>query len=230
MRLGDHVADGVGDRGAGADGVVVARDHVVDPVGIAVGVDQPDDRDPQPLRLADGDRLGLQVDHEDGVGDALHVLDAAEVGPELLEVCLRGDPLAGRQQLQLALGVVALEVVQAPDPQRDGLEVGQQPAEPAVVDVGHAGGLSDLLDHVPGLLLGADEQDRPAAAGDLVRELPGALQQLLGLQEVDDVDAVALAEDEAAHLGVPAARLVAEVNAGLQQLFDADLSHVSAPF
>ena len=37
------------------------------------------------------------------------------------------------------------------------------------------------------------------------------------------MDAAALAEDEAAHLGIPAARLVAEVDAGLQQLLDADL-------
>jgi hypothetical protein len=35
--------------------------------------------------------------------------------------------------------------------------------------------------------------------------------------------------DEAAHLRVPAARLVAEVHAGLQQLLDAYLSHGVAP-
>ena len=41
----------------------------------------------------------------------------------------------------------------------------------------------------------------------------------------------ALAVDEAAHLRVPAARLVAEVDPGLQQLLDADLGrHVGAPF
>ena len=50
-----------------------------------------------------------------------------------------------------------------------------------------------------------------------------SVQQPLGLLQVDDVDPAALAEDEAAHLGVPAARLVAEVDAGLQQLLDADL-------
>src|SRR5829696_6850682 len=36
------------------------------------------------------------------------------------------------------------------------------------------------------------------------------------------MDPAALAEYEAAHLGIPAARLVAEVDAGLQQLPDAD--------
>src|SRR3712207_4374363 len=49
------------------------------------------------------------------------------------------------------------------------------------------------------------------------------LDQRLRLEQVDDVDPVALAVDEAAHLRVPAARLVAEVHAGLQQLADAHL-------
>jgi hypothetical protein len=36
--------------------------------------------------------------------------------------------------------------------------------------------------------------------------------------------------DEAAHLWIPATCLVAEVDSGLQQLFDADVSHCSTPF
>ncbi len=229
VALADDIADRAGDRRARADRVVVAGDHVVDAVGIAVGVDQPDDRDAQALRLADGDRLGLEVDDEHRVGHPLHVLDPAEVRPQLGEVGLGGHPLAGGQQLQLTLGLVALEVVQALDPQRDRLEVGQQTTEPPMVDIGHVRGLGRLLDRVAGLLLGADEEDRPAAAGDAVGEVPGAVQQLIGLQQIDDVDPVALAEDEAAHLGVPAACLVAEMHAGLQQLLDADIRHCPAP-
>ena len=64
---------------------------------------------------------------------------------------------------------------------------------------------------------------RSRPAGQLAGELLRVVQQPLGLLQVDDVDAAALAEDEAAHLGVPAARLVAEVNPGLQQLLDAYL-------
>ena len=48
------------------------------------------------------------------------------------------------------------------------------------------------------------------------------LEQFLRLREIDEVDAPALAEDVAAHLGVPATRLVAEVDAGLQQLSHRD--------
>ena len=227
--LGDHVADRLRDQRAGADRVVVARDDEVDAVRVAVGVDEADDRDPQALGLADGDDLGLEVDHEHRVGRALHVLDAAEVGPELLEVGLGRHPLARRQQLQLALGLVALEVVQAPDALRDGLEVRQQATEPAVVDVRLTGRLGDLLDGVARLLLGADEQHGAAAVGDVAREPLRLLEQGLGLEQVDDVDAAVLAMDEPAHLGVPAASLVAEVHAGLQQLADSYLSHGGAP-
>ena len=222
----DHVADRARDDVAGADRVVVARDHVVDPVRIAVRVDQADDRDPQALRLAHGDRLGLEVDHEQRVRDALHVLDAAEVRAQLLEVGLRGQALARRQQAELALRLVALEVVQPLDAQRDRLEVREQAAEPAVVHVRLAGRLGDLLDAVAGLLLGADEQHGAAAPGEAVGEALRLAEQLLGARQVDDVVAGALAVDEAAHLRIPPARLVAEVHTGLQQLLDPDfLSH-----
>ncbi len=57
-----------------------------------------------------------------------------------------------------------------------------------------------------------------AALADVAREGGRLLDELERLLEVDDVDAPALAEDEAAHLGIPAARLMAEVDAGLQEL------------
>src|SRR5205807_6387649 len=74
------------------------------------------------------------------------------------------------------------------------------------------------------LLLGADEQDRPAAVRQLRGELLRLGEQRGGLEQVDDVDAASLAIDEAAHLGVPATRLVAEMNAGLQPLLEGYLS------
>ena len=53
------------------------------------------------------------------------------------------------------------------------------------------------------------------------------LEQRLGLLQVDDVDAAPLGEDVAAHLRVPAPRLVAEVHSGLQELAHADDGHGS---
>src|SRR5207249_2998652 len=50
------------------------------------------------------------------------------------------------------------------------------------------------------------------------------------LLEVDDVDAVPLHEDEALHLRVPTARLVPEVDPGLQELLHGYNGHVGLPF
>ena len=97
-----------------------------------------------------------------------------------------------------------------------------QTDEPAVVDVRHPDALRLLLDGVLRLLLRADEQDGAAALGEVSHERLRLLQALEGLLQVDDVDAAALAEDEAAHLRVPAARLVTEVDSGFQELSHAD--------
>src|SRR5947208_118480 len=51
------------------------------------------------------------------------------------------------------------------------------------------------------------------------------LEQLERLLQVDDVDAAPLREDEAAHFGIPASRLVAEVDPGLQELAHRDDGH-----
>ena len=84
------------------------------------------------------------------------------------------------------------------------------------------------LDRVPSLLLRAHEEDRASPSGDLADEVLGLREQPLGLLEVDDVDPAALAEDVAAHAGVPAPSLVAEVDPGLKQVLDPYVGHVGS--
>ena len=64
--------------------------------------------------------------------------------------------------------------------------------------------IGPVLDRVARLLLGADEEHGAALAGDLGGEVARLVEQLLGLQQVDDVDPVALAVDVTAHARVPA--------------------------
>jgi hypothetical protein len=218
----------VHDQRARADGVVVARDHEVGLVGVAVRVDERDHRQAEPPGLAHGQLLLPQVDDEDGVRLLAHVRHAAEVRLELLELALHRDPLLGRKQVELALVAEAAQLVQVLDPLGDRAPVRQQAAEPAVVDERHARALGLLLDRVLRLLLRADEQDGAPALAEVADEALRLLDALEGLLEVDDVDAAALAEDETAHLRVPAARLVAEVDPGLQQLSHGD-SHRKFP-
>ena len=72
------------------------------------------------------------------------------------------------------------------------------------------------------LALGADEQHLAAASDGLLNEVERAREQRHGLRQVDDVDAVAIAENVRLHLGVPAMGLVAEMRSGLEQLLHGD--------
>ena len=56
-------------------------------------------------------------------------------------------------------------------------------------------------------------------------EIVGNIDHVKGLEQVDDVDAVALGEDELLHLRVPTTGLVTEVQACLQHFAHSDLSH-----
>ena len=86
------------------------------------------------------------------------------------------------------------------------------------VDIWLAGPGCLLGDGLLGLLLGPHEQDAVAPGNRVAYETQRHIKALVGLGKVNDVDPVALRENERAHLGIPAARLVAEVNAGLQEL------------
>ena len=74
-----------------------------------------------------------------------------------------------------------------------------------------------LGDGFLGLLLGADEEYVPSLGNHLRHVLRGLVQQVYGLLQVDDVDAVAFDEDVPLHLGVPPANLVTEVRPCLQK-------------
>src|SRR5690606_3818675 len=64
-----------------------------------------------------------------------------------------------------------------------------------------------------------------AAGGEPAGGVGGLVEELLGLLEVDDVDAVALHEDVRGHLRIPSAREVPEVGAGTEEVFDLYAGH-----
>src|SRR5439155_21117517 len=120
-----------------------------------------------------------------------------------------------------------LQFLQTFDRLADGLEVGQQPPGPAVVDVEHAAALGLFPHHFLRLLLGADKQQLPALGCQLAYELARLAQHPHGLLQIDDVDTVAGAEDIGFHLGAPPAGLVAEMDPRFKQLLDRNVDHES---
>ena len=155
-----------------------------------------------------------------------HAAEPTEVALELRELPIEQKGFLLDHRIELARGLHALVLEHLADALGHRLEVGEHAAEPTLVHVGHAALLGVAAHGILRLLLGADEQDR-AATGDEVADVAvGGFHSTERLLEVDDVDAVALTEDETLHLRVPPAGLVTEVGAGFEHLAHRDDSHV----
>src|SRR2546426_2104992 len=199
-------------------GVVVARNHVGNPVRRVIGIDDPDNGDAELFRLGDRAFLVTDVDHEQGIGPVVQRLDAPEAALQLGELALKVQGLFFRQLLHAAVLDHHLHLLEALDRLADGLEVREHPAQPAVIDKGGAATLGLLADYLARLTLGSDEQKSAFVRGKLAHEFHRLLIHHHRLLEIDDVDLVAMTEDERRHLRVPVAGLVAEMHARFEHL------------
>ena len=171
------------------------------------------------------------VEHEDGVGQALHLLDTAQVALKLLELAAQHEGFLLGHGVKLAGVPHALVLLHLGDALGDRLEIGEHAAQPALVHVGHAALLGVGADGVLGLALRADKQHPTTVSDKIADEGVGRLDPLEGLLEIDDVDPRPLAVDKPLHPRVPAPGLVSEVDARLEQLLHGHDSHavVSLP-
>ena len=97
-----------------------------------------------------------------------------------------------------------------------------------MVDVVHPATLGFFGDGLLRLALGAHEEDRLPEAGLFGNELQRFLEELERLLQVDDVNAVALAEDVFLHLRIPVLGLVPEVNTCFEQFLFCQWRHDSS--
>ncbi len=227
--LGRGVGDDARQQRDGADRVVVARDRVLDLVRVAVGVEDADDRDAELARLVDGEVLLLGVHDPHRRRRLGQVPDATEALLQLVALATLDEELLLGEAARRVVEVDEVELLEAVEALVHGLEVGQQTAQPALVDVGLADALRLLGDGLLRLLLGADEEDGAAVGDRLLDEVVRLVDEGQRLLQVDDVDAGALGEDEALHLRVPARLWVTEVDAAVEQLADGDDGHGRTP-
>ena len=93
-----------------------------------------------------------------------------------------------------------------------------------MIDVEHSAAPSFFGNCLLGLALGAYKQNDTPLARQLADKTARVAEHLEGLLQIDDMNSIAFAEDILLHLRVPTAGLVAEVNAGLQQLLHCDFN------
>ena len=101
---------------------------------------------------------------------------------------------------------------------RNGLPVGEHAAQPAVVDEMLTRCACCISDWALCLALCANKQNLAARRNALGNEIKRTCEQWHGLRQIENVDAVARAEDIRLHTRVPTVCLVAEMGPSFKQL------------
>ncbi|CAB4578739.1 unannotated protein [freshwater metagenome] len=228
--FGDGVRNHAGEQSDRTDRVVVTGNRELDFVRVRVSVENRNNRDSELGRFAHREVFALRVDHPDRAGGLGEVTDSAERLVELFELATLHEEFLLGETLGGVLEVDLFQFLHALEPAEDGLEVGEEPAEPTLVDIGLTDTSGFGCDRFLCLLFGADKEDCAAAGDGLANELVGRVDVSERLLKVDDVDARTLGQDEALNLRVPALCLVSEVHAAVEHLANCYNGHGRSPF
>merc|ERR1712224_241550 len=117
------------------DGVIVTRDHVINTIGIAVGINNTDNRNTQLIGFLDGDTLVVYVDNEQGIRQTTHILDTTDGALELIHLTGTLKSFFLGQLVESTVLALGFQITVATDRLTDGLVVGQHTTQPAVVNV-----------------------------------------------------------------------------------------------
>ena len=196
--------------------IVVCGDYEVDVVGVAVCINDTEHGNTQAVCLTHGNLLLQYVNDEECRGQAVEVGDRTEVLLELSTLAAYLQDLTLGEVAESTVGNELIDVAHLLHSLADCGEVGEHAAGPALDNVGHAYGSSEVGNALLGLFLGSDKEDLLTALGNLLQSFSSFVNLSNSLVQVEDMNAVALHEDVRSHSGVPLSLEVTEVTSGLQ--------------
>jgi len=206
----------------GTQRVIVARDHHINTIRIAVGINDADHRNAELVGFRYSNAFMVDVDDEQCIGQAAHVLDTTEALFQLLGFTATHQHFFLGQFVESTVNGLGFEITQTTHRGANGFVVGEHATQPTLVDIRHACTGCLLLDDFAGSAFGTNEQHLLFALGHALDQTHGLLEGRERVFKVDDMDFVARAENVFAHFRVPVTTLVTEMDTGLQHLFHGD--------
>jgi len=197
--------------------VVIAGDRERYPRRIAVGIDHRHDRNAESVGLFDRQLLLYDINHEDHVGQAAHLADAAKRALQLVALTRQHQDLLFGEALNIP-AETAVHFLETLDAARNRLPVGQHAAQPTMVDVILTAAGRSLGDILRRGLLCSNEQHATAACHRVANRPERTLEHWNGLLQVQDMNLVPDPEDVRCHARIPAPRVVTKMNACFKQL------------
>ena len=118
---------------------------------------------------------------------------------------------------ELPAHLFLLQIQEVLDTLVNGAPVGQRTTEPTLIDVRHLTPHSFVSHSILGLFLGTDDQHHTVIIHGVTHQIVRLFQTLKSLLKIQNVDPIALREDERLHLRVPATRAMPKVHARFQE-------------
>ena len=200
------------DKLDGSNTIIVAGNGQIDIIRITVGINKCDRCDAHLASFADGISFFLGVNHDNALGQPVHVTQTVKVAVHLAVFPVQRGLHFLRIALQLFRTAQFFQISESAHPATDRPEICQRPTEPAFTDKGHAAAERLSLDDTTRLSLGSHEQDQAASFDDLGDILAGSQQSADGFADIDDMELVLASVDIGGHFRIPAACTVTEMD------------------
>src|SRR5262249_36950475 len=157
------------------------------------------------------------IDYEDDIRQHLHIAYPSEVLFQSRMFALQTESLLLCESVESAVGAHLLDVFHPLDRFLNRLEVCKQASQPALIDVVLTAAFRFFFDGILCLPFCSYEHEAGAVHSFLSYKLDRFFEQPLGFLKVNDVNAVAFAEDVLLHLRIPTPDLVSKMDASLKQ-------------
>ena len=131
----------------GTNRIVVARNHVVHTVWVAIGIDDTDNGDTEFVCLCDRNALVIYVDHKQHIGQARHLFDASDRALKLFLHSGAHQRFFLGQLGERPVSLLFLKLSESLDRGPNRFVIGEHPAEPAVADKRHPAPSGLLFDN-----------------------------------------------------------------------------------
>ena len=157
------------------------------------------------------------INYKHNSGQLIHIAYAAEVVDKLFLFLIELGLLLFGQQSHLAAVFHLLQRVKACNTGKDGLEIGEHAARPALIYIEHAAAERLLLYGFLRLLFSTYKQHALSFAYRFAHKIIGLFYFLYRFLKIYNIDPVALGKNIRGHLGIPSAGLMSEMDACFQQ-------------
>ena len=142
-----------------ADRVIIARNHIINPIGITVSINNAHHWNAQLVGFIDGNALVIHINNKQNIRQTIHILDTANAVLKLVLHARAHQNFFLGQLFEGAIGFLSFKLTETTDRSTNSFVVSEHAAQPAMADIGHSAALCLLFNNFLCSTLGANKKN-----------------------------------------------------------------------